>query len=165
LGACYLWPVNQKHKKTPTAFAYIFTSFFFFCFFCFFFFLFFWFFFAFLLLLFLFFLVFFRNRVSRCLGTHFVDQAGLELRNLPASASRVSAGIKGVCHHRLAFAYILSRGRHEGLGPNCVGLVLTVSSWKMSELSGRISRWVCGELSSPQKAYWRMGTLWSFACC
>jgi hypothetical protein len=24
-----------------------------------------------------------------CLGTHFVDQAGLELRNLPASASRV----------------------------------------------------------------------------
>jgi hypothetical protein len=24
-----------------------------------------------------------------CPGTHFVDQAGLELRNLPASASRV----------------------------------------------------------------------------
>jgi hypothetical protein len=30
-----------------------------------------------------------------CLGTHFVDQAGLELRNLPASASRV-LGLK-VC--------------------------------------------------------------------
>jgi hypothetical protein len=34
-----------------------------------------------------------RDRVSLCspgcLGTHFVDQAGLELRNLPASASRV----------------------------------------------------------------------------
>ena len=35
----------------------------------------------------------FRDRVSlyssRCSGTHFVDQAGLELRNPPASASRV----------------------------------------------------------------------------
>ena len=33
----------------------------------------------------------FRDRVSLyglgCPGTHFVDQAGLELRNLPASAS------------------------------------------------------------------------------
>jgi hypothetical protein len=41
----------------------------------------------------------FRDRVSLyssgCLGTHFVDQAGLELRNLPASASRV-LGLK-VC--------------------------------------------------------------------
>ena len=36
---------------------------------------------------------FFRDRVSLCSpgcpGTHFVDQAGLELRNLPASASQV----------------------------------------------------------------------------
>jgi hypothetical protein len=36
---------------------------------------------------------FFRDRVSLfspgCPGTHFVDQAGLELRNLPASASQV----------------------------------------------------------------------------
>jgi hypothetical protein len=35
----------------------------------------------------------FRDRVSLyspgCPGTHFVDQAGLELRNPPASASRV----------------------------------------------------------------------------
>jgi hypothetical protein len=35
----------------------------------------------------------FRDRVSLCSpgcpGTHFVDQAGLELRNSPASASRV----------------------------------------------------------------------------
>jgi hypothetical protein len=41
----------------------------------------------------------FRDRVSLCSpgcpGTHFVDQAGLELRNLPASASQV-LGIK-VC--------------------------------------------------------------------
>jgi hypothetical protein len=42
--------------------------------------------------IFIFFLVF-RDRVSLrspgCPGTHFVDQAGLELRNPPASASRV----------------------------------------------------------------------------
>jgi hypothetical protein len=41
----------------------------------------------------------FRDRVSLCSpgcpGTHFVDQAGLEFRNLPASASRV-LGLK-VC--------------------------------------------------------------------
>ena len=37
--------------------------------------------------------MFFRDRVSLyssgCPGTHFVDQAGLELRNLPASASQM----------------------------------------------------------------------------
>jgi hypothetical protein len=41
----------------------------------------------------------FRDRVSLCSsgcpGTHFVDQAGLELRNPPASASQV-LGLK-VC--------------------------------------------------------------------
>jgi hypothetical protein len=41
----------------------------------------------------LFFFLVFRDRVSLCSpgcpGTHFVDQAGLELRNPPASASRV----------------------------------------------------------------------------
>jgi hypothetical protein len=40
-----------------------------------------------------FFFLVFRDRVSLyspgCPGTHFVDQAGLELRNPPASASRV----------------------------------------------------------------------------
>jgi hypothetical protein len=43
--------------------------------------------------LFLFVCFVFQDRVSPynpgCPGTHFVDQAGLELRNLPASASRV----------------------------------------------------------------------------
>ena len=45
------------------------------------------------------FVLVFRDRVSLyssdCPGTHFVDQAGLELRNLPASASQV-LGLK-VC--------------------------------------------------------------------
>jgi hypothetical protein len=39
------------------------------------------------------FVCFFQDRVSLyspgCPGTHFVDQAGLELSNLPASVSRV----------------------------------------------------------------------------
>ena len=35
-----------------------------------------------------------------CPRTHSVDQAGLELRNQPASAS--AAGIKGVGHHHWA---------------------------------------------------------------
>jgi hypothetical protein len=47
--------------------------------------------FLFVCLLVLFCLFFFPDRVSLCSpgcpGTHFVDQAGLELRNLPASAS------------------------------------------------------------------------------
>jgi hypothetical protein len=42
---------------------------------------------------FFFFFLVFRDRVSLyspgCPGTHSVDQAGLELRNLPASASQV----------------------------------------------------------------------------
>ena len=42
---------------------------------------------------FLFFVLVFQDRVSLyspgCLGTHSVDQAGLELRNLPTSASQV----------------------------------------------------------------------------
>jgi hypothetical protein len=60
-----------------------------------------------LFLLFVYFVLFFlcfvlfvfRDRVSLyspyCPGTHFVDQAGLELRNLPASASQM-LGLK-VC--------------------------------------------------------------------
>jgi hypothetical protein len=48
---------------------------------------------------FLFFFLVFRDRVSLyssgCPGTHFVDQAGLQLRNMPASASQV-LGLK-VC--------------------------------------------------------------------
>jgi hypothetical protein len=43
--------------------------------------------------LFIYFLLVFPDRVSLyspgCPGTHSVDQAGLELRNLPASASQV----------------------------------------------------------------------------
>jgi hypothetical protein len=44
-----------------------------------------------------------------CLGTHSVDQAGLELRNSPASACLClpSVEIKGVCHHCPAFVQFL----------------------------------------------------------
>jgi hypothetical protein len=59
-----------------------------------------------------FFLVF-QDRVSLCSpgcpGTHFVDQAGLELRKrIPASASQV-LGIKGVRHHaQLSFGLLIA---------------------------------------------------------
>jgi hypothetical protein len=47
----------------------------------------------------LFLFLFFRDRVSLyspgCPGTHFVDQIGLKLRNLPISASRV-LGLKDI---------------------------------------------------------------------
>jgi hypothetical protein len=50
---------------------------------------------------FLFFLVF-RDRVSLyspgCPGTHSVDQAGLELRNLPASASHMLGSYFRITH-------------------------------------------------------------------
>jgi hypothetical protein len=61
--------------------------------------------------LFFFFLTFFRDRVSLCSpgcpGTHFVDQAGFELRNLPASASQV-LGSKA-CTTTTAWQEILSQ--------------------------------------------------------
>ena len=51
------------------------------------------FFYLFIYFLFFFFFLVFRDRVSLCSpgcpGTHFVDQAGLKLRNPPASASQV----------------------------------------------------------------------------
>jgi hypothetical protein len=79
---------KQGSDVTPFLFVCLFLVFWFFV--LFFVFLFFWFFLVFLV---------FRDRVSLyspgCPGTHFVDQAGLELRDPPASASRV-LGLK-VC--------------------------------------------------------------------
>jgi hypothetical protein len=43
-----------------------------------------------------------------CPGTHSVDQAGLKLRNPPASASQ-NAGIKSVCHHCLEGAALIKK--------------------------------------------------------
>jgi hypothetical protein len=42
-----------------------------------------------------------------CPGTHFVDQAGLEFRNLPASASRV-LGLKACATTAQLFKYFLT---------------------------------------------------------
>jgi hypothetical protein len=47
--------------------------------------------------------------ISGCPGTHFVDQAGLELRNPPASASQV-LGLKAcTTTARLAYTFLISR--------------------------------------------------------
>jgi hypothetical protein len=61
------------------------------------------------LFLFVCFVLFYQNRVflysTGCPGTHFVDQAGLKLRNPPASASQV-LGLK-VCAtaaHRITYS-------------------------------------------------------------
>jgi hypothetical protein len=57
-----------------------------------------------------FFFVVFRDRVSLCSlgcpGTQSVDQAGLELRNLPASASRVLGLKVRATNTRLSFVFI-----------------------------------------------------------
>jgi hypothetical protein len=78
-GSAFIWPLsphdNYTKKEIPPAmlFSFLFFSFLFFSF--------------------LFFSFFFPDRVSLyspgCPGTHFVDQAGLELRNPRASASQV----------------------------------------------------------------------------
>jgi hypothetical protein len=58
----------------------------------------------------------FRDKVSLyspgCPGTHFVDQAGLELRNLPASVSRVLR-LKA-CTTTPSFFFFLIQGNFEG---------------------------------------------------
>ncbi|GAB1302291.1 Dedicator of cytokinesis protein 8 [Apodemus speciosus] len=59
---------------------------------------------------------------SGCPGTHSVDQAGLELRNPPASASQ-SAGIKNVRHH------------HHGVSTNISSNVLEESAVSDDTLS------------------------------
>jgi hypothetical protein len=60
----------------------------------------------------------FRGRVSLyspvCPGTHFVDQAGLELRNPPDCLP--SAGIKGVRHHALLKTTLLSSASLNVIG-------------------------------------------------
>jgi hypothetical protein len=53
----------------------------------------------------------FGDRVSRCSpgcpGTHFVDQAGLELRNLPASASWALGSPRPALIHMFAFSFLI----------------------------------------------------------
>jgi hypothetical protein len=60
--------------------------------------------------------LFFKDRVSLyscgCPGTHFVDQAGLKLRNLPASASQV-LGFKSMHHHRPNMMVFLSNAKNS----------------------------------------------------
>jgi hypothetical protein len=58
---------------------------------------------------------FFRDRVSLCSlgcpGTHSVDQAGLEFRNLPASASQV-LGLKA-CATKVKDFYVMRKLYHR----------------------------------------------------
>jgi hypothetical protein len=84
----------------------------------------------FLLILFFYFFFFLRDRVSLCSpgcpGTYFVDQAGLELRNLPASASRV---LGGMCHHARLAGLLACFLSFENTGIYCCIKLLTVHAW------------------------------------
>jgi hypothetical protein len=68
-------------------------------------------------------MVVFRDRVSLynpgCPGTHFVDQAGLELRNPPASASRV-LGLK-VCATMVGLMALAAYGSRGWLIESSMG--------------------------------------------
>jgi hypothetical protein len=79
--------------------------------------------------LFVVFVFVFRDRVSLCSpgcpGTHSVDQAGLELRNLPASASGV-LGLKA-CATTPGSVYFLKAERKK----ECI--VVWVERWERSQ--------------------------------
>jgi hypothetical protein len=85
----------------------------------------------------------FRVRVSLCSlgcpGTHSVDQAGLELRNLPASASQV-LGLKACATTARLFFWFYGGGRERRLGSwGCVPLC---SLWELEEAAvGEKSGW------------------------
>jgi hypothetical protein len=70
-----------------------------------------------LILLFVYLLVCFPDRVSLCShscpGTHSVDQAALELRNLPASASE-ALGLKVCATTAQQYSYTLKRRSYIG---------------------------------------------------
>jgi hypothetical protein len=76
----------------------------------------------------------FRDRVSLCspgcLGTHFVDQAVLELRNLPVSASRV-LGLKA-CTTTPGPRQLFKDNVSLGLAYRFRGTVLYHQGWSMA---------------------------------
>jgi hypothetical protein len=96
-----------QHTETNSFFVVV--LFCFFCFSCFFF----------------LFVLFFQDRVSLyspgCPGTHFVDQAGLELRNPPTYASRV-LGLKvhhAQLHLQFLFCFTHSSRKHTTVWSSC----------------------------------------------
>jgi hypothetical protein len=98
--------------------------------------------------------LFFRDRVSLynsgCPGTHFVDQAGLELRNQPASASRV-LGLKACATMPNFTLLTLSPGLNL---PFNLLFSLQVHPWGLLHL--RVlgcAMFLCPLLSGPQKAH------------
>jgi hypothetical protein len=103
----------------------------------------------------IFFLLVFRDRVSLyssgCPGTHFVDQAGLELRNLPASASQV-LGLKE-CTTMPSFLQYLTGQELETSGhatPICRNLPL---SRKKEGCSLRRNQSVARTIVSPARTH------------
>jgi hypothetical protein len=81
--------------------------------------------------------LFFQDRVSLyssgCPGTHFVDHAGLELRNLPASAFQV-LGLKA-CPTKPGFKMVLKAAGASGKLNN-----VSVQEWHVDEPRNGSSR-------------------------
>jgi hypothetical protein len=79
----------------------------------------------------------FRDRVSLCSpgcpGTHFVDQAGLELRNLPASASHV-LGLKACATTPGESDFLLSR-KGCVTTPSCMGYQTQEGHYKGQQMA------------------------------
>jgi hypothetical protein len=97
-----------------------------------------------------------------CPGTHFVDQAGLELRNLPASASRV-LGLKA-CATTPGFS-----GLNYGAACPAPSPLLdwSIGIWLDELHSGfQESAWLCSSLTQPQPWACRCGLLnWLLYVC
>jgi hypothetical protein len=89
-------------------------------------------------------LVFFRDRVSLyspgCPGTHFVDQAGLEIRNLPASASRV-LGLKA-CATTAWLCPIFLKGINLHLQSETLNLCVCINMGNKLELIGVVENFL-----------------------
>jgi hypothetical protein len=90
---------------------------------------------------------FFRDRVSLCSpgcpGTHSVDQAGLELRNPPASASR-ALGLKACATtpgSNCILKQELSHGRHVPSVPSEVSPSGRTWSWTLEGGCAAARRW------------------------
>jgi hypothetical protein len=102
-------------------------------------------------------LVVFRDRVSLCSlgcpGTHFVDQAGLELRNPPASATRV-LGLKA-CTTTPGFSFLFQCKTRSNQN-QILKASIDINHHAFSRIYNRMS----GPLIHYNDPYWYVNVIW-----